>query len=73
MLREGFNLIGTGRGRLVFGKPGSPLVYKVSWRKERTKVDMNETEWSYYNSLTTEQKELVVPLVSISCRTATSS
>jgi hypothetical protein len=47
----------------VFGKPGSPFVYKVSWRKERTKVDMNETEWNHYNTLTKEQRELVVPVL----------
>lgn len=62
LLAEGFNLTGAGRGRLVFGKAGSPVVYKVSWRKERTHADMNETEWQFYQSLTSEEKQLVVPI-----------
>lgn len=41
-------------------KPGSPLVYKVSWR---TKKDMNEIEWNKYQSLSAGQKKLVVPIL----------
>jgi hypothetical protein len=60
LLSQGFNLIGAGTGRLVFGKPESPLVYKVSWR---TKTDKNELEWNQYQSLSVDQKKLVVPLL----------
>jgi len=60
LLSQGFNLIGAGRGRLVFGRPESPLVYKVSWR---TRKDMNEIEWNHYQSLTAAQRKLVVPLI----------
>ena len=45
---------------MVFGKPESPLVYKVSWR---TKTDKNEIEWNQYQSLSADQKKLVVPLL----------
>jgi hypothetical protein len=60
LLSQGFKLIDAGRGRLVFGKPESPLVYKVSWR---TKTDKNEIEWNHYQSLSADQKRLVVPLL----------
>ena len=54
--------MGVGRGRLVFGSPDSPLVYKVSWR---TKTDKNEIEWNYYQSLSPDQKKQVVPLLEL--------
>ena len=63
LLSEGFNLVGAGRGRLVFGKPRSPVVFKVSWRLERTRKDMNEIEWKHYQNLSLDQKKLVVPLL----------
>lgn len=64
LLAGGFSLVGAGRGRLVFGKPGSPVVFKISWRLERTHADMNETEWNYYQSLPPEKKQRVVPIIS---------
>jgi hypothetical protein len=62
LLAEGFALIGCGRGRLVFGKEDAPVIFKVSWRRERTGKDMNETEWKYYQSLSAPIKRLVVPI-----------
>ena len=60
MLSQGFKLIDAGRGRLVFGKQESPLIYKVSWR---TKHDKNQLEWDKYQSLSAAQKKLVVPVL----------
>lgn len=60
LLAAGFSLLGAGRGRLVFGKPQSAMVFKVSWR---TRKDRNEIEWRHYQSLNAKQKELVVPLI----------
>jgi hypothetical protein len=39
------------------------VVFKLSWRRERTKKDMNETEWKHYHSLTDAQRKLVVPVL----------
>jgi hypothetical protein len=60
LLSQGFKLIDAGRGRLVFASPASPLVYKVSWR---TKTDKNQVEWDKYQSLSADQKKLVVPVL----------
>jgi hypothetical protein len=60
LLSQRFKLIDAGRGRLVFGRPESPLVYKVSWR---TKTDKNHVEWDKYQSLSPVQKKLVVPVL----------
>lgn len=62
LLAEGFSLIGAGRGRIAFGKADSPIVFKITWRIERTHHDMNETEWNFYQSLPDAKARLVVPI-----------